>query len=145
MKITRTITVTQVVRKRITLGQCPHCGSRLKSNMADARECVWTAMADLFLDTDVRIWYVHTARVLAESPFSLAELREILDTEVTPALQGNLLDIAGEWAGFDNDWVIKEIRATLGKKHALLVDMDRTWTALASSSPFARSTLKFAV
>jgi hypothetical protein len=99
--------------------------------MADARRPVWIAMADLFLDTDVRIWYAHMARVLADSPFSLPELRQILDNEVTPALQGNLLDIAGEWAGFDNEWVVGEIRHGLGQRHALRVNMDQAWAPVA--------------
>ena len=95
--------------------------------MPDAREAVWIALADLFLDTDVRIWYAYVSRVLAESPFSLAELRYILDNEVTPALQGNLLDIAGEWAAFDDVWVVDQIRKGLGKVRIVQVNMDRDW------------------
>lgn len=36
--------------------------------MADPdRALVWTAMADLFLDTDVRLHFAHVARVAAAS------------------------------------------------------------------------------
>jgi hypothetical protein len=135
MKLTRTVTVTHVVRRTvIPVRCCPHCGAALaalNSDMPDAREAVWIAMADLFLDTDVRMWYSHLARRLAAAPFTADELRQILDGEVTPVLQGNLLDIAGEWAGFSDEWVVKEIRANLGRPSTLLVNMDHHWTPVA--------------
>src|SRR5262249_41356948 len=62
---------------------------------------------------------------------SLEELQHILDIEVTPALQGNLLDIAGEWAGFDDAWVVREIQQGLGKPHTRLVNLDHVWGPVA--------------
>ena len=106
------------------------------------RERVWIALADLFLDTDVRIWYVTTVRTISKSPFSLEELKYILDREVTPALQGNLLDIAGEWAGFDDDWVVKAVALAAADPDPVrsLVDLDHHWSALAHLITIARAT-----
>jgi len=46
------------------------------------RRPVWIAMANLYLDTDVRLWYALIAQELAESPFSLEQLEAILSDEV---------------------------------------------------------------
>jgi hypothetical protein len=43
-----------------------------------ARRPVWIALSDLFLDTDVRLSFAYIARVLAEAPYSLDELRKML-------------------------------------------------------------------
>lgn len=75
------------------------------------REEVWIAQADLFLDTDVRLNFPYIARVAAASPYSLEELEAICRDEVAPILEFNLLDIAGEWACFDDDWLVDSIYA----------------------------------
>ena len=69
------------------------------------RRPVWQALSDLFLDTDTSLPREWRARQLSQSPYSLDELEEILVTEVYPACRGNLFSIAGEWAGFDMDWL----------------------------------------
>ena len=73
----------------------------LKSISEDiqARRAVWQALSDLFLDTDTSLSRDWRVRELARSPYSVDELEEILITEVYPVCRGNLLSIAGEWAG----------------------------------------------
>lgn len=70
------------------------------------RRPVWEALSALFLDTeldtDVRRRLV---RVLASSVYTLDELESILYDEVYPVLIGNLWCMAGEWNGFDLDWL----------------------------------------
>jgi hypothetical protein len=97
------------------------------------RRPVWIALSDLFLDTDVRISYPSIARILAESPYSIQELRMILDDEVTPVVQGNLLAVAGEWAAFDEEALVEEMAKQLGKPRwaPLMVNMDREWEAVS--------------
>ncbi len=68
-------------------------------------------MSDLFLDTDVRQFYVNTARVCAASPFSQEELERIFREEVAPVVAPNLVVAAGEWAGFDEEWLVNSISA----------------------------------
>ena len=73
------------------------------------RRPVWLALSDLFLDTDVSLFQEANARLLAASPYSLEELDTILREEVYPACSFNPWSVAGEWAGewagFDPDWL----------------------------------------
>lgn len=57
------------------------------------RRPVWEALSSLFLDTDTSIARPWRARVLAASPYSLAELDDILMDEVYPVCRWNLLDV----------------------------------------------------
>ena len=75
-----------------------------------ARRPVWDALSTLFLDTDTSLTRPWRVRQLAASPFSVAELEAILLDEVHPACAGNLLSIAGEWVGFDPEWLERRIR-----------------------------------
>lgn len=77
------------------------------------RRPVWTALSNLFLDTDVALLRDGDARVLGASPYSLDRIERILIDEVTPACGANLRSVAGEWAGFDEAWLetrIAEVR-----------------------------------
>ena len=73
------------------------------------RRPVWLALSDLFLDTDVQIFREGNTRTLAASPYSVDELDTILHEEVYPACSFNLSLVAGEWAGFDADWLERRI------------------------------------
>ena len=84
----------------------------------DTRRPVWIAFSDLFLDTDVRIWYPYTALIAAKSPYSIEELNGIFHNEVAPVVSGNLLSIAGEWAGFDNEWLVTSIQTYIAAGRA---------------------------
>ena len=75
----------------------------------DARVPVWRALSDLYLDTDVTMFHEHIAETLADSPFSLDALHDILLEDVHPVLYGNLLIVAGEWAGFEDEWLLPRI------------------------------------
>ena len=75
-----------------------------------ARERVWIALSDLYLDTDTDPFVEPCARVMAASPFSRQELRRIALDEVHPALASNLLPIAGVWDGFDTVWLCTQLR-----------------------------------
>jgi hypothetical protein len=77
---------------------------------AAAREQVWLALSELYLDTDVEPSIEPCATVLAESPYSREELQRILFEEVHPLLVFNLLSVAGQWGGFDSDWLAAAIR-----------------------------------
>ncbi|MBO2620048.1 hypothetical protein AYI74_11050 [Shewanella algae] len=73
------------------------------------RQAVWSALSDLFLDTDVALHYPGITRVCALSPYSLPELEHILYREVAPVCGPNLFDVCGEWAGFDEQWLKESI------------------------------------
>lgn len=72
----------------------------------ERRVRVWYALADLFLDTETQPeTYAWIARTLKESGYDKAKLQRIFADEVAPAFIFNLLDIAGEWAGWTDDFV----------------------------------------
>lgn len=67
-------------------------------------------MSELFLDT----WFDdqqidQMASALCDLPFETEQLTRMFETEVAPACGINLLDVAGEWAGFDRDWLFQRI------------------------------------
>jgi hypothetical protein len=78
---------------------------KLTANDLPARLPVWSALADFYLDTDVDSFYPSAAAVIARSPYSMGEIRYILFEEVHPAVICNLSSLAGEWLGFDEDWL----------------------------------------
>jgi hypothetical protein len=79
------------------------------ANDLTARAPVWEAMSELYLDTDITLLHAATAQVCANSPYSLAELREILVYEVNPVLWSNAYSVAGVWQGFGQDELRTEI------------------------------------
>jgi hypothetical protein len=84
----------------------------------DRRLPVWEAMADLFLDTA----YLDIAgpKQVAErvrpAGFSPAELRSIFRDEVGPGFSFNGLEVAGEWAGWDRDFVRDRVTSMLSSR-----------------------------
>jgi hypothetical protein len=94
--------------------------STLSEAEVQRRLPVWFALADLFLDT----WfdppyYEKIAATLRASGFSEEELRMIFYDEVTPAFAFNLFDIAGEWAGWHEQFVRERMLATIRKNEGL--------------------------
>lgn len=79
-----------------------------------ARRPLWAAMSELWLDTQlgpVELDYI--ARTMAESGLTDEALREVYLVELAPVLWPNLLATAGEWAGFDQEWLCERILRNL--------------------------------
>jgi hypothetical protein len=79
----------------------------------ERRRPVWEALADLFLDTtldDADRRFI--AERIVASGYSPAEVEDILWHEVFPAVSDNLRRPAGEWAGFDTDWLQRRVLAS---------------------------------
>lgn len=74
-----------------------------------SRRIVWSALSDLFLDTDTRIFEDGVAKTLAASPYSLWEIECILSREICPVCGPVLGSMVGEWAAFDTEWLEKSI------------------------------------
>jgi hypothetical protein len=75
----------------------------------EERKKVWIALSDLFLDTDTSIFHENIVKALLASLFSVEELNEIMLQEVCPILRWNLYSVAGEWQGFNEEYVIELI------------------------------------
>lgn len=107
---------------------------------------VWTALAELFLDTELQDFdYRHIADILRASGYTGHELEKMLKDEVAPVFDGNLHIAAGEWQPWDAEFVknrmldhlksrpafTKRFRpsATLSGRRA--ADMKKHWDVLA--------------
>lgn len=113
------------------------------------RVAVWTSMAEHFLDTDTQDEIPHTALLCVRSGLSIEQAREIWQHEVAPALYLNLWNVAGEWAGWDEGWLVERIlksrrwlRGPLGYllyrfqvqgQHSVWLEIERNMTALKES------------
>jgi len=83
----------------------------------EARIPVWGALSDLWLDTELQPYErEHIARIIAVSPYTLAEIREIRDYELMPVLGANLLSVAGEWVGFNAQWLTRQCSEAAGRR-----------------------------
>jgi hypothetical protein len=75
----------------------------------ERRKPVWAALSELWLDTELAEDDLQRiAGVMKMSEYSIKELREIYLFEVAPVVFPNLLTVAGEWAGFDEEWLFTE-------------------------------------
>jgi len=70
---------------------------------------VWFNMAGHFLDTETRHDLPYTALSCVEAGLSAAQARQVWQFEVSPAVGSNLFSVAGEWAGWDRDWLVDRI------------------------------------
>ena len=61
------------------------------------------------MDTDSVDFYDEMAEVCGKSPYTIPEIEEIILNELLPALRFNLLDVAGEWRGFETQWLVTRI------------------------------------
>ncbi|HFA51134.1 MAG TPA: hypothetical protein ENJ95_19155 [Bacteroidetes bacterium] len=81
------------------------------------RKEVWKAISLFYLDTELQEPdYKYITEIFKKSNLTLAELKEIDLLEVFPALQLNLTNVAGEWAGFDEEWLIKVCTENYNKR-----------------------------
>ena len=72
---------------------------------------LWRAFSEFFLDTELdAVSFEYVAREIRASGLSLAEAESVLWNEVFPVLAQNLLDLAGVWAGWPDDWLLKHVR-----------------------------------
>lgn len=80
-----------------------------KSIDIERRLPVWKAISDLFLDIEVTSFHNVIAITLEKSGYDLETLEKIYYYEVAPVCYGNLLSVAGEWAGFSEEGLRQEI------------------------------------
>ena len=101
--------------------------------MNSPTEQLWEALADQFLDTETRHWLPRTAWLGVKSGLPWESISQCLHHQVAPAVAPNLLDIAGEWAGFPQDWLFSQIRACQGPtsvSRTVMADLANLWEAL---------------
>ncbi|MEM1416870.1 MAG: hypothetical protein AAGH15_18375 [Myxococcota bacterium] len=82
------------------------------------RRWLWVALSDLYLDTDPSLFDEELRTAILGSGLPVSEVEAILELEVGPVVGPNLFDVAGEWSGFDETWLLREI-ARLKTRRAL--------------------------
>jgi hypothetical protein len=72
-------------------------------------ERVWLALGEHFLDTETRHLLPLTALTCVEAGLGPAAVRDTWREDMLPVLGSNLLDVAGTWDGWDEDWLLSEL------------------------------------
>ncbi|GEN72837.1 MULTISPECIES: DUF7079 family protein [Chryseobacterium] len=89
----------------------------LKPVNIEERKPVWIALSDFYLDTELQDFnFQYIVKTILESPYSFDDVKTINIYEVFPVLQPNLLQAAGEWAGFNEKWLLEAITDYLKTK-----------------------------
>jgi len=108
------------------------------------RRPLWSAMSELFLDTEVRWAVPGIARKCVESGHDDEALERIFWAEVFPKAIGNLTQVAGEWTGLNLDEAALIKRANSGsipwltrRAHGGLVQ--REWLAVREVAGWLRA------
>ena len=82
----------------------------LDEQQIQARLPLWDALSSLWLDTEVTVEDLEwIARTMADSGLTIEELWRVYSFEVAPAVYKNQYSYAGQWAGFNRDWLRGEI------------------------------------
>ncbi|BDD08040.1 hypothetical protein FUAX_04720 [Fulvitalea axinellae] len=91
----------------------------MKKETIKDREPVWIALSEFYLDTELQDSdFLRIAFTIIRSPYSLEKVEEINKYEVFPVLQSNLLVTAGEWTGFDKEWLVNRVQESLAERTA---------------------------
>jgi hypothetical protein len=77
-----------------------------------ARRELWEAMAEQFLDTEMRHQIPSLAARCVRAGLTPRQARDIWRYEVAPAVALNLWSVAGEWAGWPRGWLVERIERT---------------------------------
>ena len=83
----------------------------MNSSEIERRKPVWLAISEFYLDTELGMDdAIRIEEIFRNSRYSLNELKNIDFYEVRPIVGMNLWSTAGEWAGFDKDWLWDQIQ-----------------------------------
>ncbi len=72
-------------------------------------QAAWLALGEHFLDTETRHLLPLTALACVDAGLDPDAVRETWWNELFPVLGSNLLDVAGEWAGWDEAWLLASV------------------------------------
>ena len=76
------------------------------------RTPVWVALSEFYLDTELQPTdYAHLRSIFSRSGYTPQQIRTINAEEVATVLLPNLLTVAGEWAGFNEQWLVAAVLA----------------------------------
>lgn len=84
------------------------------------RESLWLLIADQFLDTETTYWLPDIVSFALQHNFSYPECAKIWKYEVCSLLYPNMFCVAGEWAGWDEEWLITELHKIKRRNQGIL-------------------------
>jgi len=85
------------------------------------REKVWDTLSEFYLDNEIQGgYYDYIYDVFVKSGFTMKEIRAIDKYEVFPVVFINLLSVAGEWVGFEREWLFKRCSRNFRRKNNIL-------------------------
>lgn len=102
---------------------------------------IWQALSEFFLDTEITdSTFDYVARAVVETGYSPQEIHSILWSEVFPALEANLKSIAGEWAGWTDEWLLEhlsvcEVSTNKQGDSSIIKEIRRCWEQVATRLP----------
>lgn len=98
----------------------------------EERKPIWTALSEFYRDTELQdADFRYMTRKILESPYSFEEVRVIDKYEVFPVLRSNLMDVAGVWTGFKEEWLVNKILQSLSKRSAVKkIEIETSYRAL---------------
>lgn len=102
---------------------------------------IWQALSEFFLDTELDDkTFDYIARVIVDTGYSRAKTENILWGEVYPVLEANLRSIAGEWAGWSDDWLLEHLRVQDAVtpprgRRGIIKDVSRCWEQVMARLP----------
>jgi hypothetical protein len=83
----------------------------------EARKQIWRSLSAFYLDTELdELELAGIAGVFVQSGCSIAEIKKIDLYEVFPVLQPNLWRPAGEWTGFDDEWLFEQCTRNFNRR-----------------------------
>jgi predicted metal-dependent HD superfamily phosphohydrolase len=86
-------------------------------------------MAEHFLDTETRHEIPTTALACVEAEIGLDEAKRIWQDEVAPVVAFNLFDVAGQWAGWDEQWLVESIERQRARRSSRSWRWLRYWSS----------------
>lgn len=134
----------------LTLGLFPGVWRRSAEALPPAqldlerRRRVWDVLSELYLDTELDDRdNARIAAVLVDSGYSAGQLEEILYRELHPVLHTNLMSVAGEWAGFDLEWLEGQILRSSPRRFSFAIIPGKWmvcggWRAIEAELPRTR-------
>ncbi|QXI31313.1 DUF7079 family protein [Pseudomonas vanderleydeniana] len=103
---------------------------------------IWQALSSLFLDTEIDgLTYDDIARTIQDTGYLPAEVHTILWCEVFPILEANLRSVAGEWAGWSDEWLLENLKVLdnppiRNRRGAIAREIGRCWEQIMLRFPY---------
>lgn len=83
----------------------------------EERKPIWIAISDFYVDNELQeVDFKIIASAIKKSPYSFKEVKEIDKKEVFPVLFYNLLSVAGNWTGSEEEWLVNKISGKIRRR-----------------------------